>query len=132
VVAAARGQRDIAVGHVIGSNLFNLLGVLGAAALVAGDGLPVAAEALRTDVPLSLVATLVVLPVLVTGMVIERWEGFLLVAAYGGYVAVALLTGTGHPAAGTSTRGLFAGLAVVAVVVTTVGWRRRQRGRSSP
>lgn len=129
VAAAARGQRDIAVGNVLGSNLFNLLGVLGVSALFAPGALPVAEQALRVDLPLSLLATLVVLPCLVTGLIILRWEGALLLLAYGGYLAVVLLAGTGHPSASPATAAYAATLVLVAVVVTAAGWRYRERDR---
>jgi cation:H+ antiporter len=127
VAAAARGQRDIAVGNVVGSNLFNLLGVLGASALAAPTGLFVAPQTLTTDLPLALLATLAVLPCLATGLVIMRWEGGLLVLGYGGYLALVLLTGFGDPRAPAARTLVFVGLGLVAVVVTTVGWIRHRR-----
>ncbi|MFP4636508.1 MAG: calcium/sodium antiporter [Nitriliruptoraceae bacterium] len=131
VAAAARGQRDIAVGNVVGSNLFNLLGVLGVAALVSPGGLPIAAEALRTDLPLSLLATIVVLPCLVTGLLILRWEGGLLLLAYVGYVTTVVLLGLSHPAGPTARVSISIGLVASTVVVTLIGWwdhRRRRAG----
>jgi cation:H+ antiporter len=128
IVAAARGQRDLAIGNVVGSNLFNLLGVLGASAVVAPGGLEVARQAVRIDLPLTLLATLVVLPCLVTGLVIRRWEGALLVAGYLGYATVVVLAGTGSGAAGRATGLLVAGLVALAVTVTVVGWATRTRG----
>jgi cation:H+ antiporter len=125
VAAAVRGQRDIAVGNVVGSNLFNLLGVLGASALLAPEGLPVIDQARQVDLPLSLLVTLVVLPCLTTGLIIRRWEGALLLSAYAGYLAVVLLAGTNHPFTATSTMALFIGLAFLAVAITAVGWLHR-------
>lgn len=125
LVAAVRGQRDIAVGNVVGSNIFNLLAVLGAAALAAPGGLPVAAEVLGTDLPMSLVATLVVLPALVTGLVIARWEGALLLGGYAGYLAVVVLTGTQSPLAASARLALYGALAGVAVLTVVVGRRSR-------
>jgi cation:H+ antiporter len=88
VVAALRGQRDIAVGNVVGSNLFNVLSVLGLSAAVAPEGLAVSSAALRFDVPVMLAASLACLPILFTGHRISRAEGLLLLAGYGAYVTV--------------------------------------------
>ena len=88
VVAALRGQRDIAVGNVVGSNLFNVLSVLGLSAAVAPHGLAVSDDALRFDVPVMLAASLACLPILFTGHRISRAEGLLLLAGYAAYVSV--------------------------------------------
>lgn len=82
VVAAARGQRDIAVGNVVGSNLFNLLAVLGAAAALTPDGLAVSRTALVADLPLMVAVAAVCLPVFLTGRVVSRLEGALLLLAW--------------------------------------------------
>ncbi|MGE3171519.1 MAG: calcium/sodium antiporter [Planctomycetota bacterium] len=87
LLAAARGQRDIAVGNVVGSNVFNVLGCLGATATVAHDGLPVPAAAIDFDLWVMLGAALLCLPVCITGRRIGRHEGALFVALYCGYTA---------------------------------------------
>jgi cation:H+ antiporter len=51
IMAAIRGERDIAVGNVIGSNIFNILGVLGISSVVSSDGIRVSAAALQMDIP---------------------------------------------------------------------------------
>lgn len=127
VIAAVRGERDIAVGNVVGSNLFNLLGVLGAAALVAPQGLRVGAEVLTGAFPAALLVTLVALPALATGLAVERWEGALLVGAYGAYVASLVLAGVDSPAAPAAAGGVLVGLGVLAVTLVAVGWARRRR-----
>ncbi len=86
IVAAARGQRDIAVGNVVGSNLFNLLGVLGISAAVAPHGVAVAPAAVRFDLPVMLAAAVACLPVFATGHRIDRAEGALFVAYYVAYL----------------------------------------------
>ena len=127
VAAAVRGQRDIAVGNVVGSNLFNLLGVLGLSAMLAPGGLAVVDQARHVDLPLSLLVTLVVLPCLATGLIIHRWEGTLLLLAYVGYLAVVLLAGTNHPYAADSTTALLIGLALLGLTITAVGWLKRDQ-----
>jgi cation:H+ antiporter len=94
VIASIRGERDIAVGNVVGSNVFNLLGVLGLGAIVAPASIAVPAEALRFDLPVMLAVAVACLPIFVTGMEIARWEGALFLAyyvAYTGYVLLAAL-----------------------------------------
>ncbi len=86
VVASVRGQRDLAVGNVVGSNIFNVLAVLGAAAVVAPDGLPVAAGVRTFDFPVMLAVALVCLPVFVTGARISRLEGGVLLFYYALYL----------------------------------------------
>jgi cation:H+ antiporter len=87
VMAVRRGQRDIAVGNVVGSNLFNLTAALGATAAVADSGVPVATSALTFDFPVMLGTTLLLLPMAWGGLRITRSEGAILVLAYGGFLA---------------------------------------------
>jgi len=98
IVAAVRGERDIAVGNVVGSNIFNLLGVLGLAAALSPGGVAVAARALRVDLPVMVVVTVACLPVVASGRRIDRWEGGLLLGGYGLYVSYLVLEALGHPA----------------------------------
>jgi cation:H+ antiporter len=93
VVAALRGERDIAVGNVVGSNIFNVLGVLGLAAAVSPAGIAVAPAAMRLDVPVMLAASLACLPIVLTGHRISRLEGALLLGGYAAYVAALILRG---------------------------------------
>jgi len=86
-----RGQRDIAVGNVVGSNLFNLTAALGATAVVSTSGVPVASSALRFDFPVMLATTVLLLPLAWRGLRITRLEGGVLVAAYGAFL-VAVVT----------------------------------------
>jgi cation:H+ antiporter len=82
LIAALRGERDIAVGNVIGSNLFNLLGVLGLTALVAPVPLTISPNALMFDLPVMLGVALLCVPLFYSGYRIDRIEGVLLLALY--------------------------------------------------
>lgn len=82
LIAALRGERDIAVGNVIGSNLFNLLGVLGVTALVAPLPLTISPNALVFDLPIMLGVSLLCVPLFYSGYRIDRIEGLLLLALY--------------------------------------------------
>jgi cation:H+ antiporter len=85
VVAVARGEHDIGVGNVLGSNLFNLLGILGVAALC--DPIPVPGTFFRVQYPVLAAFTVALLPIMATGLGISRAEGGLLLGSYGAYVA---------------------------------------------
>ena len=86
IVAALRGQRDIAVGNVVGSNIFNLLAVLGAAGMVASNGLAVPEAARNFDLWVMLAVAFACLPILLSGRIIARWEGGLFLGYYAAYL----------------------------------------------
>jgi cation:H+ antiporter len=98
VVAAVRGEREMAVGNVVGSNVFNIGAVMGLTATVAPGGVPVDASAVRFDMPVMIAVAVALLPVVFTGLSIARWEGALFVAYYGAYVAFLLLAAGQHAA----------------------------------
>ncbi|GAB4457016.1 MAG: calcium/sodium antiporter [Anaerolineae bacterium] len=95
VVASLRGERDIAVGNVVGSNIFNILSVLGLAAVVSPNGVAVSSAALAFDMPVMVLVALACLPIFFTGGVIARWEGGLFLAFYVGYTLYLVLAANG-------------------------------------
>lgn len=120
ILAAVRGQRDIAVGNAVGSNVFNLLAVLGVSGIVAPGGIPVARGALDFDIPVMIAVTVACLPIFFTGHLIARWEGALFLAYYIAYTTYLLLDAAGHDAvAPFSTIMLW--FVVPLTVVTLVG-----------
>jgi cation:H+ antiporter len=97
IIAAIRGERDIAVGNVVGSNLFNLLAVLGLTAMIApGGGITVPAGALQIDMPFMVAVAVACLPIFLTGNVIARWEGGMFLAYYIAYTTYLVLTAMEH------------------------------------
>lgn len=82
IVASYRNERDIAVGNVVGSNLFNLLGVQGTASIVSWTGIVVPPALLTLDIPVLLLTAFVCWPFFVSGRVVSRREGAVLVTAY--------------------------------------------------
>lgn len=98
LIAAVRGERDLAVGNIVGSCVFNICVAVGAAALVANGGIPVAPAAVALDIPLMIAAAVALLPVAFTGLAVARWEGALFVALYVAYTAYVLLAATDHDA----------------------------------
>jgi len=99
LIAAFRGQREIAVGNVIGSNVFNLLGVLGLTALVAPTPLSVSPNALAFDLPVMLGVAALCLPVFYTGYRVTRGEGVLFLGLYLAYGLHVVSFTTGMPLA---------------------------------
>lgn len=91
VVAAMRGMRDMAVGNVVGSCLFNILAVTGAAAVFSGNGLNVDPALIHFDLPIMLAATIACLPIFATGHLIARWEGLLFFLFYLAYVTYLIM-----------------------------------------
>jgi len=97
IVAVRRGQRDLAVGNVVGSNIFNIGAVAGLAGVISPTGLPVPESALALDIPLMIAASLVLLPVAFTGSLIARWEGALLLSLYVAYLIYTVLAAAERP-----------------------------------
>jgi len=88
LVSSIRGRDDIAIGNVIGSNLFNILGILGLSSLV--TALPVNPAIVNGDNWWMLGMTLLLFPLMHTGMKIKRWEGAVLLGSYVVYVGLLL------------------------------------------
>jgi len=80
IMAALRGERDMAVGNVIGSNTFNILGCLGLAGLVSGEGLTVAPAVLNFDLWVMVAVAVASLAVFIVGREIGRGKGILFLA----------------------------------------------------
>ena len=101
VVASVQGARDIAVGNIVGSNIFNILAVLGISAALTPDGVAVSRSALVFDIPVMIAVAIACLPIFFTGATIARWEGGLFLAYYVFYTAYLVLSATGSPLART-------------------------------
>lgn len=126
VVAAMRGERDIAVGNVIGSGLFNLLAIAGIAAVVTPGGLEVATALIRFDIPVMVVVALACLPIFAVGHRIARWEGVLFLSYYLAYLSYLVLATTQHtalPAYSAAMLGFVLPLTIVTLVVLLVRHR---------
>jgi len=98
VVASFKGERDIAVGNIVGSNIFNLFAVLGTASLISPRPLPVPAAALTFDLPVMVAVSMACLPIFFAGLRIPRWIGAVFLAYYVAYVAFLVLDATDHAA----------------------------------
>ncbi len=130
VMATIRGQRDLAVGNVIGSNIFNLLTVLGLSAVAGPDGVEVGRPALAFDVPIMIVVALACLPILFTGHRIARWEGWLFLGYYVAYTLFLLLDAQDHDAAPLFGRFLLMfAIPLTAITLAVLAFRARRRDR---
>ena len=118
VVAALGGQRDIAVGNVVGSNIFNVLFVLGLAS-GAGGGVPISPGALSFDLPVMFAVAVACLPIFFTGYVISRWEGAIFLAYYTAYFVFLVLDAAGHEAEPVFT-GVMLGFVLPITALTLV------------
>ena len=98
IIATVRGERDIAVGNVVGSNIYNILAVLGFAALLSPGGVAVAPAALDFDIPVMLAVAVACLPIFFTGHLIARWEGWLFFGYYVAYTLFLVLASQPHDA----------------------------------
>jgi len=98
VVASARKEQDIAVGNIVGSNIFNLLMVLGGSAAIVDGGIPVPPAAYTFDMPVMIAVAIACLPVFFAGLKISRWEGAVFVLYYVAYVVFLMLDATDHAA----------------------------------
>jgi cation:H+ antiporter len=120
ITAAIKGERDIAVGNVVGSSTFNILGCLGLSGLVSGDlGLAMAPSLLAFDIWVMLAVALACLPVFMTGREIARWEGGVFLGYYVAYVAYLILAAQQHDAL-QAFSGVMLGFVVPLTVVTLV------------
>jgi cation:H+ antiporter len=107
VVASLRGERDIAVGNVLGSNIFNILVVLGVSGIVAPNGIPVSTAAIQFDIPVAIAVAFACLPIFYSGRRIDRWEGVLFMFYYVAYTGYLILDANNHEALPTYINIMF-------------------------
>jgi cation:H+ antiporter len=127
VIAAWRGEREIAVGNAIGSNIFNLAAVLGLTAAAAGR-IGVAPSALAFDLPVMVAVAVVCLPIFFVGHAVDRGEGALLLAYYAAYTTYVGLASQHHDALALFSRTM--ALFVIPLTVLALGvatWEERRR-----
>ncbi|MGF1519027.1 MAG: calcium/sodium antiporter [Nodosilinea sp.] len=114
-VATFRGERDIAVGNVVGSNIFNILTVLGITAVSSGSGIVIPSAVLNFDLPVMVAVAVACLPIFLTGNVISRWEGVLFSGYYVAYATYLILRAADH-----ESLGLYSQVMLLFVIPLTV------------
>lgn len=126
LIATVRGERDIAIGNVVGSNIYNVLAVLGATAVVKPIHVP--EQAIQFDIPIMIAIMVACLPIFFTGMTISRWEGALFLGYYVAYTAYLVMQAQLHrvpPVFKTAMIYFVLPITVVTIVVLSV-WELRQ------
>jgi cation:H+ antiporter len=128
VLAALRGERDLAVGNAIGSNLFNLLAVLGVTASVSPNVIPVAQGAIQVDIPVMIAVAVACLPIFANGHLLARWEGALFFLFYIGYIAWLILDAADHSVrTDYGNVMLYFVIPITALTLTVIGVRSRRK-----
>lgn len=96
VLASIKGERDLAVWNIVGSNLFNIMCIIGLTAIVLPDGITVQSGVIGFDLPIMIATAVMCLPIFFTGNVISRWEGVLFFGYYIAFTLYLILTATEH------------------------------------
>lgn len=129
VVATIRGERDIAVGNVVGSNIFNILCVLGISGLVSPTPLLAGEQLASFDIPVMLGVAVLCVPLFFVGAMLNRVEGFFFLALYTGYVwiliAMALSLGYLSTLQSVVFYGLLPIVALYVLISFIQDWRKR-------
>ncbi|MGB4912710.1 MAG: calcium/sodium antiporter [Candidatus Dechloromonas phosphoritropha] len=123
LVAAVRGERDIAVGNVVGSNIFNIFACLGLAGILADGGIAVSETARHFDIWVMLAVAVACLPIMITGHEIARWEGAVFLAYYVIYTTYLVLAAMQHdsvPALSEAMLGYVLPLTIIALIISFV------------
>lgn len=92
VMSTLRGDRDIAIGNLVGSSIYNIALILGVTCLVPANGLELPSSLVRIDIPIMVIVALLCIPIFITGRRVSRTEGVLMVTAYLGYLTFLLAT----------------------------------------
>ena len=117
IMAAVKGQRDLAVGNVIGSNIFNLLVVLGASATLAANGVPVERAVLLFDMALMVAVACLCWPMFLSQSTVSRGEGLLMLTLYAAYTALLVTGASGWESASIMKSGF-----LLAVIPLSLIW----------
>lgn len=128
IVAAIRGERDIAVGNVIGSNIMNILAVLGVTGAIIPADIPVSEQALKFDLPVMIAATIACFPIFFSRNRIRRWEGAIFLAYFVVYITYLVLDSMGTVELDTFRQGmLFFVLPLTGITLLTILGRELRR-----
>ncbi|MEX0608942.1 MAG: calcium/sodium antiporter [Balneolaceae bacterium] len=131
VLASYKGEQDLSVGNVIGSNIFNLLLVLGISSVISSNGLIVPESSIVFDFPFLIAVSVACIPIFFTGFEIARWEGGVFIAYYVAYLLYLILESTQHDL--LEGFSLVMGVFVIPITVLTIlvlvfrFWKRKKK-----
>ncbi len=127
ITAALKGERDIAVGNVVGSCTFNILACLGLAGIVSGNlGLVMPAAILNFDILVMLAVSLACLPVFMSGQ-IARWQGGMFLLYYVVYITYLIMATQQHAALGTFSTAMMSFVIPITMITLFVVMLRRDK-----
>jgi len=133
VMAAIKGERDIAVGNVVGSNIFNILCVLGLSSIVAPSGITVSDAALRFDIPVMIAVAVACLPIFFAGYRISRFNGAAFLFFYIAYLVYLIMVATSNEGIGDLRAAMVYFIlpitAMTLIVITVREVAHKKRGR---
>ena len=133
IMASIRGERDIAVGNVLGSNIFNILAVLGVAGILAPQGVAVSEAAIEFNIPIAIAVAFACLPIFASGNRIDRWEGLLFTFYYLAYTTYLVLDALNHETLPIYSKVMLLfvlPLTIVTLVTVTVQEQRSRRRKN--
>lgn len=123
IVASVRGERDIAVGNVVGSNIFNILVVLGVTSALSPDGIVIDPSILAFDIPVMIGVAIMCFPICFNDNLVSRWEGLLLLVYYLAYTLYLVMKTTEHDNTlmyGSALRNVIVPLTIVGLTAITL------------
>jgi cation:H+ antiporter len=132
LLATWRGEREIAIGNVVGSNIYNIVGVLGLAALISPKGIGVSSAALNFDFPIMAAVAIACLPIFWTGHRIARWEGALFLFYYIAYTLFLILNAKQHDSVPAFSGLMLWGVLPLTGVTLLVGMAHHARRAQKP
>jgi len=128
IVATLRGERDIAVGNVVGSNIFNILSILGLTSIFTPGGLIISDEALFFNIPVMLAVAIACLPIFAHRHLISRWNGVFFMLFYAAYVIYLIFAALQHaalPAYTSAMLGFVLPITAVTLIVLMIRGKER-------
>ena len=134
VMAAIKGERDIAVGNVVGPNIFNILCVLRLSSTVAPSGITVSDAALRFDIPVMIAVAVACLPIFFAGYRISRFNGAAFLFFYIAYLVYLIMVATSNEGIGNLRAAMLYFIlpitAMTLIVITVREVAHKKRGLS--
>lgn len=131
IMAALRGERDIAVGNVVGSNIFNILCVLGLSSIISPAGIRVADTALQFDIPVMIAVAAACLPIFFAGRIISRGNGAMLFGYYIAYTLYLVFTAQRIPATETLNTAMLWFVIPLTMLTLAIGVVRELRKKAA-